>query len=184
MGSKNTIQKKFNDLIAEKADWTLLNTASSNFDPRKIVYVNSHRIEYRMTCFLKLFFGFFVIVGLAGLFVEKVCVFFILMGFIGLYWNSFPIVFDKNANVFIKGRHSDLFMDRVEISFSDIYALQLIGGYVSGSDGGGYNNYQINFINKDAKRLNVLYFSNKEKAQKSAVILRDFLNTRLWDATE
>lgn len=183
MNSKNKIQKKFNDLIAEKADWTLLNTASSNFDPRKIVYVNSHRIEYRMTWFLKLFFGFFVIAGLLGLFVHKAYVFFILTGLIGLYGSSFPIVFDKNTNVFIKGRRSELFMDYVEINLSDIYALQLIGGCVSGSDGGDYSNYQINLINKDAKRLNAVYFSNKEKAKKNAKILKDFLNTRLWDAT-
>jgi hypothetical protein len=105
------------------------------------------------------------------------------MGLIGLYWNSFPIVFDKNTNLFIKGKRSWLYMDYVEINLSEIYALQLIGSYVSGSDGGGYNNYQINLINKDAKRLNVVNFSNKEKAKKNAEILKDFLNTRLWDAT-
>jgi hypothetical protein len=183
MNSKNKLPKKFNDLIAEKAEWTLLNTASSTFDPRKIVFVNSHRIEYRMTWFSKLFLSFFVIIGLVGLFVHKAYVFFILMGVMGLYWSSFPIVFDKNKNVFIKGRRSELFMDYVEINLSEIYAIQLIGGGVSGSDGEAYSNYQINLINEDAKRLNAVYFSNKEKAKMNAIILKDFLNTMLWDAT-
>jgi len=100
MNSKNKLQKNFNDLIAEKTDWTLLNSASANFDPRKIVYVNSHRIEYRMLWFLKLLFGFFVIAGLAGLSVNWIFVFFILVGLIALYGNSFPIVFDKSTNLF------------------------------------------------------------------------------------
>ncbi|MGR9013538.1 MAG: hypothetical protein ACU83U_07825 [Gammaproteobacteria bacterium] len=177
-------KKNINDIVAKKADWTLLNTASSTFDPRKMVCVNSHRIEYRMTWFAKLFLGVFVIFGIYGvLLIHKVYVFFILMGGMGLYWCSFPIVFDKKTNVFIKGRSSKLFMNYIEINLSEIYALQLIGDCVSGSDGGSYNNYQINLINKDSKRLNVVYFANKEKAKKNAKILKDFLGTRLWDAT-
>ncbi len=74
-------------------------------------------------------------------------------------------------------------MDYVEINLTEIYALQLIGGRVSGSDGGAYNNYQINLINKDSKRLNIVYYSNKEKAKRDAIILKDFLDTKLWDVT-
>ena len=178
------IQHTFDDIVAEKTDWTLLNTASSNFDPRKIVCVNSHRIEYRTTWFSTAFLGLFVVIGLGmSLLIDKTWIVFAFIGFIGLYWNSFPIAFDKKTNVFFRGRQFDLFMDYVEIKLSEIYALQLIGGYVSGSDGGEYNNYQINLVNKDSKRLNVVYFANKEKAKKSAVILKEFLNTRLWDVT-
>ena len=134
-------EQNFNDIVADKTGWTLLNTASASFDPRKMVYVNSQRIEYRMTWFSKLFFSLFFIVGLAGcLSMHKVFVLFILMGGMGLYWTSFPIVFDKERKAFLRGRRSELFMDFVEIDFTEIYALQLIGGRISGSDGGSYNN--------------------------------------------
>ncbi len=161
----------------------MLNTASSTFDTRRMFCVNSHRIEYRMTWFSKAFLSLFVMVGLGGLLIHKAFVFFIFMGLIGLYWCSFPIVFDKKTNVFLRGRRSDLFIDYVEINLSEIYALQLVGGCISGSDGGVYNNYQINIINKDSRRLNVVYFSNKEKAKKDVIILKYFLGTRLWDVT-
>ena len=176
-------EQNFNDIVADKTDWTLLNTASASLDPRKMVYVNNQRIEYTMTWGLKLFLSIFIIVGLAGLSVHKAFVFFIFMGAIGLYWTSFPIVFDKERNVFFRGRRSELFMDFVEIDFTEIYALQLIGGRISGSDGGSYNSYQINLINKDSKRLNVIYYSNKAQAKQDAAILKGFLGTKLWDVS-
>jgi len=83
---------------------------------------------------------------------------------------------------FFKGSRSWPFIGYVEINPSEIYALQLIGGYISGSDS-DYYNYQINLINKDAERLNVVFFTTNKEAKKNAQILKDFLNTRLWDAT-
>ncbi|MBL6986364.1 MAG: hypothetical protein ISR72_04820 [Methylobacter sp.] len=185
MNSKNKLHGNFNDIIAKKAEWILLNTASSTFDPRKAICVNSQRIEFRTTWFSRLFLGIFVIVGIGGLLIHKAYVFFIFMGLIGLYWSSFPIVFDKNKNVFRKGRRFNLFMfmDYIEICLSEIYAIQLIGGRISNSEGGDYRIYQINLINKDSKRLNVVYFSNKVKAKESAIMLKKFLNVELWDAT-
>lgn len=185
MKTENKLQKDFNDIIAEKTDWTLLNTASSTFDPRKMVCVNSHRIEYRMTWFSKLLINSFIVTGLWGLSIDKVFIFFIFMGIIALYCSSFPITFDKKLNIFSRGWRSELFkpfMTYVEINFSEIYALQLVGGEISGSDGGSYSNYQINLINKDSQRLNISYYSNKTKAKRDAEILKLFLDTRLWDA--
>lgn len=183
MNSKNKLHNNINDIVAKKAEWTLLNTASSTFNPRKAIYVNSQRIEFRTTWFSRFFLGIFVIVGMGGLLIDKSYVFFIFMGLIGIYWSSFPIVFDKNKNVFIKGRRFDLFMDYIDICLSEIYAIQLIGGRISNSEGGDYKIYQINLINKDSKRLNVVYFSNKDKAKKSAMMLKEFLNAELWDVT-
>ena len=125
----------------------------------------------------------FVIVGFGGLLEHKAFILFAFMGLIALYLSSFPIIFDKKLNVFSKGRRSELFMDYIEINLPEIYAVQLIGGSVSGSDGGAYNNYQINLVNKDSKRLNIVYYSQKKKAKKDAKILKDFLGTRLWDST-
>ncbi|SHE23715.1 hypothetical protein [methanotrophic endosymbiont of Bathymodiolus puteoserpentis (Logatchev)] len=177
------IQKRFNDSVAEKADWQMLNTATASFNTRKLVIDNNDRIKYKMTWFFRGFLGLFIIVGLSGLFEHKAFVLFIFLGLVGFCFSSFPIVFDKKRNLFFRGRSSELFMDYVEINLSEIYALQLIGEWVSGSDGGAYNNYQINLINKESKRLHVACYASNKKAKEDALILKNFLGVKLWDLT-
>ena len=77
------IQKRFNNSVAEKADWQMLNTATASFNTRKLVIDNNDRIKYKMTWFFRGFLGLFVIVGLSGLFEHKAFVLFIFLGLVG-----------------------------------------------------------------------------------------------------
>ncbi|AJQ95574.1 hypothetical protein [Gynuella sunshinyii] len=195
---KNDVKKyvdasRFNDAVAMATSWDALNTSTSNFDVRKLV-VTSGCIKYKVTIQAKMFFGIFIVAGLGFLsfvgprqygrwipesfltegLAQLVCLFFIAFGVFFLYYVSIPIEFIKSRSSLEIGRGKR----RKSIAFSEIYAVQLIAS----TEGSDYYNYQLNIVFSNAERLNIVVYSNLDRACEEANIISHYIHKPLWKA--
>lgn len=177
-------------------NWKPLNTSSSNFDPYKLSIPTKRLLTYKTTLGVKAFCGLFMAVGIGCLsyvgprqhgrwipesFVEEglaqlVSLLFLLAGASLLYFLSSPRLFDGKNNIFRKGRGKR----QKIISFSEIYALQLIPHSVSNSDGPDYTNYQLNIILNNGQRENVVNYHNQKNAQSDAKTIAEFIGKKVF----
>lgn len=197
---KNNIDvTQFSDKIAMQTDWGPLNTYSSNFNTHRLVMLSGNVLKYKTTLGIKFFCGVFMAVGIGFLFfvgprqhnrwlpesfldeglVQLICLLFFAAGASLLYFISSPTVFDGNKRLFFKGRGGK----KKSIMFADIYALQLLPRYVSGSDGPDYWNYQLNIVFFSGNRLNIANYNHVENARNDANVIANFVAKKVWDAS-
>ncbi len=176
-----------------------------NFKTHNLVNVDYSRIEFRSSVGAKLFYLVFLLVGLGvmiGISVSKISdgtfglnaetllmlAFGLVFASVGgglLYYGSAPVVFDKKACYFWKGRKSprEVF-NKSSIKhlakLEDVHAIQLISEYVRGNKS-SYHSYELNLVLKDASRINVIDHGNKKSIRENAETL-SFLNKPVWDA--
>ncbi len=197
---------RFNDPIAEKTQWSPAKGGGANFKTHNLVNVDYSRIEFRSSVGAKLFYLVFLLVGLGvmiGISVSKISdgtfglnaetllmlAFGLVFASVGgglLYYGSAPVVFDKKAGYFWKGRKSprEVF-NKSSIKhlakLEDVHAIQLISEYVRGNKS-SYHSYEFNLVLKDASRINVIDHGNKKSIRENAETLSAFLNKPIWDA--
>ncbi|MBL1214362.1 MAG: hypothetical protein HND52_13470 [Ignavibacteriae bacterium] len=197
---------RFNDPVAEKTLWTPAKGGGANFKTHNLVKVDYSRIEFRSSVGAKLFYLIFLLVGLGvmiGVSVSKISdgtfgfnwETFLMLTFgsifagVGgglLYYGSAPVVFDKKAGYFWKGRKSprEVF-NKSSIKhlakLEDVHAIQLISEFVWGNKS-SYHSYEINLVLKDASRINVIDHGNIKSIRENAETLSAFLDKPVWYA--
>lgn len=189
------------DSVAMQTDWAPARGGGANFKTRKLIIVNSDRLEFRpsmgaiLFCLVFLFSGMglvcffffsFLSEGISNIFVLFGGIIFAGVGGVMLYFATQPIVFDKREGCFWKGRKGpDEFVDRkflCVVKLDKIHALQLISERVRGNKSSFYS-YELNIVLGDGKRINVVDHGNRSWLREDAATLSKFLRKPVWDAT-
>ena len=195
-----------NDPVAKLTDWTPAKEGGNYFRTRKLIAINSNRLEFRAFIGAKLFnlalmfYGVSILIGFYfyGLYSEEsllnivtiigwvVGILFAGWGGFSLYFGTIPIVFDKRIGYFWKGRRApDKVIDQRPlkhfVELEQIHALQLISEYSTGNKF-SYVSYELNLVLEDGKRINVVDHGNRKKLRDDAKTLSDFLGKPVWDA--
>jgi hypothetical protein len=197
-----------------KTEWSPMRAGGGNFRTHKLVEVEPDRLEFRVTGQGVVFASVFLLVGsavvalcvssiYANMLINSSFIFGSLIGllFAGvggglLYSWTAPIVFDRQEQLFRKGRRApDQFSDRDSLTnaadFKDIHALQLVP-----SLGRQYSSYELNLVLTGGERLHVVSYSAGNRGlsvfsfgARSRTLLRDdaatlaaFLGKPVWDA--
>jgi hypothetical protein len=98
-----------------------------------------------------------------------------------------PIVFDKREGLFWRKQKpiSALSLNDATKNcarLEHIHALQIVAEYVTGKNS-GYFSFELNLVLKNGKRINIIDHSIKQKLDRDAKLLSDFLKIPIWDAT-
>lgn len=200
--SKPEIDPKiFNHPLALKTLWTPQKKGGSNIKTRKLVKTNTSRLEFKPTNLVKFTSGLFLIFPfIFGFFAlrEKevhtthdliflaIPVIFIGFGIYMLYTTFRPIVFDKKFGYFFKSYQKpvsirDIKDEKQWIPLNDIKALQLIAERVK-TKNSSYQSYELNIVNADGGRYNIVDHGAYESLRKDAKLLADFIGIPFWDA--
>ena len=198
---------RFDDPLATQIRWTPIKSGGSNFRTHKFYSAGANQVGFKATLGAKIFSGIFAAVGTgvivipfyntiqnaAPLFVLETLffiVFGLIFGGVGIYMlrsYSKPIIFDKMAGYFWKGRtkperyKSDKKIPD-SVRLDDIHALQLVSEYIRG-DKKNYYSYELNLVTRDGQRHNVIDHGDRSDLVIDANKLSDFLGKPVWDAT-
>ena len=195
-----------NDPVAMKAEWSPIEHSGSSFCTHELISLGPDRIEFRPTIGLKLFLwsflltGFGVVtyfafqnypfghneLGLESYLPLIVGIIFVGAGAYYLRTTTLPIVFDKNKHYFWKGKNppgniSENASTKIWCDLNDVYALQIISEFCSGSKS-SYFSYELNIVLKDGHRINIVDHGNKARIDMDARTLSVFLKVPLWSA--
>jgi hypothetical protein len=117
--------------------------------------------------------------------------------FFGIIFLIIPIVFfkimgkvtilDRSIGMMHKGNKppklSGMQGDGKLVYLNDVHAIQIIKEYIK-TDKNSYYSYEINFIMKDASRVNVMDHGNYKQIKIDAKEIALFIGKPLWDATK
>jgi hypothetical protein len=195
---------RFDDPIALQTDWRRASAGGSNFRTFKLVQVNPYRVEFKTTPGAVFFALVFFVLGLALMFlfskyanwsspgVETIIplligLIFAVAGGYMLCLQMLPIVFDKREGLFWRKQKpiSALSLNDATKNcarLEHIHALQIVAEYVTGKNS-GYFSFELNLVLKNGKRINIIDHSIKQKLDRDAKLLSDFLKIPIWDAT-
>lgn len=198
---------RFNDPIAMKTEWIPAKGGGANFKTHNLVQVNRNRIIFRSSIGARLFYGFFLLMGLGfafgfsypqflegnfsfsfeSLFPILFGLLFAIIGGLLMYYGTKPIVFEKGSGYFWKGRKNPETVYNINdrkncTKLKEIYALQIISELVRG-DKSSYYSYEINLVLIDGSRINVIDHGKIEKIREDAKKLSQFLGKPVWDAS-
>lgn len=185
------------DPIAIQTEWVPAKSGGTNIATHKLVEVHPERLEFRvsMGACLAYLAIFLVGVGLIvyafqGKYSGSSPIFpglvFCAVGGLLMYYGMVPIVFDKNADYFWKGRKNpaDQLLGNKSVKIAamleNIHAIQLLSEYCNKGKTRFYS-YEINLVLKDGDRINVVDHGNLKKVKRDAQKLSTFLGKPLWD---
>ncbi|VGO17836.1 hypothetical protein PDESU_06438 [Pontiella desulfatans] len=198
---------RFNDSVAERTRWVPMKQGGASFRTHRLVQQDLNRMVFRPTfgvlLFALLFLGmglgalWFAVAGLVsdagamklGLLIPLVVgALFSAAGTYMVLNFSTPIVFDRRAGYFWKGRKNPaevINSDELKCctKLHDVHALQLISEFCSG-DNSSYFSHELNLVLGSGERVNVFDHGNQEKAFEDAQRLAEFLGIPLWDVSE
>jgi hypothetical protein len=192
------------DPVAMKTGWTPIRMGGTRYRTHTLVEIDSNRMEFKASIRAKLFYLFFVLVGIA---IPIISTFTksssgdtepflpILMGIIllavggfKLYFGTMPIVFDKYKRCFWKSwKVPNEITDKQRLKFfarlEDIHALQIVSEFCSGGrNRRSYTSYELNLVLKTGSRINVVDHGKVEKLREDVQTLSGFLGKPVWDA--
>lgn len=195
---------RFGDPIAVRTGWRPVRRGGGNLRTHKLVKVSPYRIEFKTTIGAIIFALIFALPGTAllvllipvvdwssitlGIIVPLLLgLVFASMGWSIFYRQMLPIVFDKQAGFFWKGRQPEAEMLTQEATakyarLESIYALQIVAEYIS-SKNHHYYSYELNLVLENGDRINLIDHGRRKKLTEDAKVLADFLGVPLWDAT-
>ncbi len=190
-----------------KTEWIQAKGGGANFKIHNLVQVNRNRIIFRSSIGARIFYGFFLLMGLGfafgfscpqfsednfsfsfeSLFPILLGFLFAIMGGLLLYYGTKPIVFEKGSGYFWKGRKNPETVYNINArknctKLKEIYALQIISELVRG-DKSSYYSYELNLVLNDGSRINVIDHGKIEKIREDAEKLSQFLGKPVWDAS-
>jgi len=196
----------FNDPLAQQVEWTPLASGGANFKTHNLVQTSVNRMEFKAGKFMKVFAGIFMLFGLTFATLIPFVIFrqpevnywimilpvsfgsiFAVIGYFIYRTAACPRVFDKSTGFYWKGREEPNQMINAEYQkytkLNDIHALQIISEHVRGNKS-SYTSYELNLIMKDRSRINIVDHGNINALRSDAIILSQFINVPVWDATE
>lgn len=196
-------RSRFNDPLAEQIQWTPAKGGGANFRTHALREVSMHRLEFRMSPGGMIFNMIFLLSGLGTMVffglryhsdmpVSELLLpllfglVFALVGGGMLFFSARPIVFDKELGWFWKGYKKPSLsggakQPKISMPLHRIHALQILAEYVR-SDKSSYYSYELNLVNRDGTRINVVDHGNYERLREDAQKLSDFLGAPIWDA--
>jgi hypothetical protein len=183
----------FNDPVALKTEWTPAKPGGASFRTRHLAVVDFHRAVFRASLRAILFYGIFLLIGIAVIVVflgarffvsdatpNSNSLFLLLFGLVFatvggwmLRNGTLSIVFDRDSGRFRKGR-------KIDTALGEIHAIQLISENCSDSDSSFYS-YELNLVLQDGKRIHVVDHGDKKKLREDAQQLSEFLGKPVWD---
>ncbi len=201
--SQEQIARSFDDDVAIKTQWTPLKQGGANFKTHNLIKVSSSLLKYQLSIGAKVFLGIFAVVGLvaliAGIYqvVGKGISNGWIIVFFGIIFLIIPIFFfkimgkvtilDRSIGMMYKGNKppklSGMQGDGKLVYLNDVHAIQIIKEYIK-TDKNSYYSYEINFIMKDATRVNVIDYGNYKQIKIDAIEIALFIGKPLWDATQ
>ncbi len=188
----NIIQQ-FEDSIAQKTKWTPLNRHVANFITRKLIKKSFNQMQFEATLELKIFcllpavFGIFIGMAFSDSFnivIFITCIILILAGLLLYFFNTKPIIFDKNKGYAWKGKIEDypyqiMKNNKIKcIILNQVYAIQLLR-----SSAEWVVSYEINLILKDGNRYDIIGHNDLKAIKEDAEKLSNFLQIPIWDIT-
>lgn len=182
------------DPVAVRTAWDPLKGGGANFKTRRLVAVDTSRLEFPATWGVRLFGAVFTIAGLAasaGAAAAGMWPFilfglvFVAVGVALWRYGTTPVVFDRRQDAFWRGRTApNEVRNRAELKhyapLGDIHALQIVREYVS-SKNGSYSSYELNLVLEDGRRLNVMDHGDYDALRQDAHTLAGFLDRPVWD---
>ena len=200
---------QFNDPVALQTDLAPTRSGHSSFRSYKLSVNTSERLKFKATITALFCYFFIFFIGAALLYwfahetissegleltIQTILLLLIAITFMGLggwlyYFESLPIVFDKQKGFFWKGRKApDEVFDtqtlRAHAAIEDIYALQLIAEYSEGSGKSRSDySYELNLVLKDGSRIHVFNHQKEKYVREDAKTISRFLEKPIWDAT-
>lgn len=188
----------FNDPIAIRTEWKSL--AGSDWTHR--LKVNSvNRLSFQPTLFAKLFFLPFLIGGILMVFLGVhlfkdnraifVCLFPTILGAVFVFAALFgflfllpkPKVFDLATGWYWKNKQPDTSFLEDSFSsnpFEEYSAVRLINVHALQVIKKPRNLCEMNLVLKDSSRVNVLCHDKKERLEREAYMLSEFLGVPVW----
>lgn len=193
------------DPLAQQTGWTPLKRGGANFTTHKFIQVNPNRVEFRASWGVLIFCMLFFAAGVAmtTLYIIMkvdpskmtgagditmlliVGVVFTLVGGGMFYHFNKPVVFDRAAGYFFKGKKDPRqIMGPQDLKgfteLSDIHALQILSEYCSGNKS-SYYSYELNLILNGGQRVNVIDHGNLKRVKEDAAKLAQFLGVPVWE---
>ncbi len=198
---------KHNDALKDLAievDWTPLSGGGSNFKSSGLHEISDYRIVIKSSSGMKLFAGFFIAMGLfipgvmgymdyrdqglewSLLFPLFACLAFVAIGIAMMFFPR-PRYLDKRLGWFWAGTKNpqgeQSLRKLIDASpLDDLVALQIIAEHISGKNG-SYTSWELNIIDKDAARYNLLDHGDKSSLLQDAETIATFLSIPIWNNT-
>ncbi len=201
---KREVTSKIGDPFAQQTAWIPLKPGGTNILTHKLYMANPNRLEFKASFGAKLFYLSFLVSGLGVLiglpyftqsskgfafdsntFIPLLVAFVLIaVGCCLYYFQTIPIVFDKQSGFFWKGRkepvgiiYTNNFCQFTKLN--TIHAIQLISEYIK-SDKKAYYSYELNIVLKDGKRINILDHGKKNEIEENAKKLSNYLGKPVW----
>lgn len=183
----------FNDEIALRTQWEAFRKASGNFNTHKLAADedSGYGLRYKPAGGFYFLTGIFMLIGggtaagIVGSTIQKgepldsetlvpalFSMVFFVIGFALYIGLRRPVFFDLTERCMVLGDSRTY--------FSDIHALQLVR-----QRGGEHTNYQINLVLRDAGRIFVMNYADRQTARKDAARIAQAIGLapqRIWDA--
>lgn len=197
------ITHTFNDNVAKETQWIPLKSGGTNFKTHNLVQQSLTRLKYQISTggliFILVFgligisvfagglYSIFITSNLSGLFLVFFGLIFSIVALIMYFIMGKPIFIDRSIGMMYKGNKlpklSGQHDNSDKVYLNNIHAIQVIKEYIR-SDKSSYYSYEINFIMKDATRVNVVDHGNYEQIKLDAKEIARFVGKPLWDATQ
>ena len=196
---------KFNHPVAKKTEWAPLKRGGTNICTHILDNSQRNKLIFKPTKGVLIFIGVFTVIGLIALIAPIVILLnqdlkqwsllFISFSFGGIFTSVSLLMFKNMAqqkvfDIFYseyytgKKKPHDLIPNKKNplISFRDIEALQILREHVR-TNKTRYYSYELNFVMKDAKRINIVDHGKINQLREDAKILSMHIGTPVWDAT-
>ncbi len=197
------IAHTFNDEIANKTQWSPLKRGGANFKTHNLIQQSSMVLKYKISTGGLVFVLIFALIGVAvilgglylaikssnnsGYFLVIFGSIFFIVATVMYFVMGKPIFIDRSIGMMYKGNKPPKLSGQQDnndkVYLNNVHAIQVIKEYVR-SNKSSYYSFEINFVMKDASRVNIMDHGNYKQIQSDAQEIALFLGKPLWDATQ
>jgi len=192
------MEEAFGDPVARQTDWTPARPGGTKGRSRRLVQSGSHRLTFRPTVQKLLFYGVAVLAGAGIIMFQPMAntepawippvngLAFLLMGLMFGYRASTPVVVDTQVGAcwcsWRSPGSADTARNRDDcMALDDVHAIQVIPERLRHKESAV--SYEINLVEADGNRLNLVDHSNQAVIREDARALGAFLDVPVWDAS-
>jgi hypothetical protein len=195
---------QFNDPVAFQTEWKGVRSGRSGGASSVLVQQDANLLAYKPSMFGRImgviftlagaliYWLYFFMPGDKPWFILLIGTVFTLVGVLMIVQAASPVVFDKSAGLFYKGRKQQKMPDHTDAkhaaSFSDIHAIQLLTRLEQSNNNDGhthyYRVYELNLVKHDGERVYVMTYGKALKARNDARTIADFIKVPVWDGID
>ncbi len=196
---RDSYSRSFDDEFCKEIEWNPMEGGGRRFKMRKFSKKEGQLI-YMPSLGLIAFYSLFFIAGTfmihindlegAGQYVIPIVVLAMFLLLNKFLKDLRPMVFDSNRSEFRRGwgQGSEGVKKKKSIqliSFEMIHAVQVVGEYFNGSDGGGSSSsYELNLVLKDKSRIHIMDYKDEEYVLTHANHISEMVKIPIWDKSK